>query len=224
MHFSSSGWLVFLGGTLAFHAFAQTQAPDTVNSKHIFWIIPNFRTSPTLLEYKPISAREKFKIAGQDSWDRGTLALAAIFAGEAQLSNADPSFGHGVEAYGRYLGTAYGDFVIGNYMTEGIFPTILHQDPRYFRRGKGRFLTRLGYSAGQIFLTHGDSGHTQFNFSEVVGNSTAVAISMAYYPENRDTEDAVMKLGAQLGVDMAVNIIKEFAPDITRKFSHKPKQ
>jgi hypothetical protein len=106
-------------------------------------------------------------------------------------------------------------------MTEGIYPSLLHQDPRYFRRGKGKFLSRLGYSASQIFITHGDSGHTQINFSELAGNSTAVAISMAYYPENRDVGDAVSSLGTQLGVDMVANILKEFAPDITRKFSHK---
>ena len=35
-------------------------------------------------------------------------------------------------------------------MTEEITPTVLHQDPRYFRRGKGRALARLGYSMGQI--------------------------------------------------------------------------
>jgi len=44
---------------------------------------------------------------------------------------------------------------------------------------------------------------------------------MAYYPENRDFGDAISKLGAQLGVDMASNIIKEFAPDISRKFSRR---
>jgi hypothetical protein len=215
-------------GTLVLGAFArpavcqQADVPeDSENSKRILWVIPNFRTSPTLAVYKPITAREKFKIARQDTFDRGTVALAAAFAGEAQLSNSNPSFGQGVEGYAHYFGTAYADFAIGNYMTEGIYPTILHQDPRYFRRGKGSFISRLGYSASQIFMTHGDSGHMQINFSELAGNSTAVAISMAYYPENRDVGDAVSKLGSQLGVDMVANIIKEFAPDIGRKFSRK---
>jgi hypothetical protein len=194
--------------------------PNSVNSKHILWIIPNFRTTEMLHPYTPISASEKFKIARQDTFDRGTVALAALFAGESQLSNSDPAFGQGVKGYARYFGTAYADFAIGNYMTEGIFPTVLHQDPRYFRKGRGSTFSRLAYSAGQIFLTHGDNGHTEFNFSEVLGNSTAVAISMAYYPDNRDVGDAVSKLGSQLGVDMASNIIKEFAPDIYRKF-HK---
>lgn len=174
-----------------------------------------------MAEYKPITPREKFRIAAQDSFDRGTVALAAAFAGESQLSRSNPSFGQGVEGYAHYFGTAYADFVVGNYMTEGIFPTILHQDPRYFRKGTGKGLARLGYAAGQIFWTTNDSGHGQFNFSEVGGNSTAVAISMAYYPENRDVGDAVSKLGSQLAVDMAANVMKEFWPDIERKFSHK---
>jgi len=113
--------------------------------------------------------------------------------------------------------------VIGDYMTEAVFPTILHQDPRYFRRGTGSGWSRLGYAAGQIFWTHNDSGRGQFNFSEIAGNSTAVAISMAYYPENRDVADGVSKLGSQLGVDMASNILKEFWPDLERKFSRKHK-
>jgi hypothetical protein len=81
--------------------------------KHIFGIIPNFRTSPTLANYEPISPREKFRIAAQDSFDRGTFALAAAFAGQSQLSNSNRSFGQGVEGYSKYLGAAYTDFTIG---------------------------------------------------------------------------------------------------------------
>jgi hypothetical protein len=199
----------------------QTDPSDQQESKRIFWLIPNYRTTPTLAEYKPLTTREKFKIAEQDSFDRGTIALAAAFAGEAQLSNSNPSFGQGVKGYAHYFGTAYGDFLIGDYMTEAVFPTILHQDPRYFRRGKGSGMSRLGYACGQIFWTHNDSGRGQFNYSEIGGNSAAVAISMAYYPENRDAGDAVSKLGSQVAVDMASNVLKEFWPDLSRKFSHK---
>ncbi|HWF09054.1 MAG TPA: hypothetical protein VG297_11365 [Bryobacteraceae bacterium] len=220
--------LLFLGA-LAVPAICQQPgvndtADDTANEtggKRILWIIPNFRTSPTLAQYKPLTVREKLVIASEDSFDRGTVALAALFAGDGQLTDSNPSFGQGVKGYARYFGTAYGDFVVGDFMTEGIFPSFLHQDPRYFRRGRGSFKSRLAYSAGQIFLTHGDSGRTQFNFSEVLGNSAAVGVSMAWYPDNRNVGDAVSKLGVQLGVDMASNILKEFVPDVTRRFSRK---
>jgi hypothetical protein len=161
-----------------------------VPQKHVLWIIPNFRTSPILQPYEPVTSTEKFRIAAQDTFDRGTFALAATFAGEGQLSDSNSSFGQGVKGYAHYLSTSYADLANGNYMTEGIYPTLLHQDPRYFRRGLGSGWSCLGYAVGQIFWTHTDSGATQFNYSEIAGNSTAVAISMAYYPENRRASDA----------------------------------
>lgn len=198
-----------------------SHSPQEAEPKRIFGIIPNYRTSPSLVNYTPLTAKQKFKIASQDSFDRGTFVLGALFAGEGQLTNASPSFGQGVAGYARYFGTSMADWVIGDYMTEVIYPSILHQDPRYFRRGAGSTWSRLGYAIGQIFRTHTDSGGTQFNFSEILGNSTAVAISNAYYPDNRNATDAISKFGSQIGIDMASNILKEFSPDIYRKFSRK---
>jgi hypothetical protein len=105
-------------------------------------------------------------------------------------------------------------------MTEAAYPSLFHQDPRYFRRGTGSAWSRLRYAVGQIFITHGDNRKTQFNVSEIGGNSTAVALSNIYNPDNRTASDAARKLGLQLGLDMAGNILKEFAPDLHRKL-HK---
>ncbi len=197
--------------------------PLPLESKRILGIFPNNRTSPSLKDYKPLSAKKKFEIARQDSFDRGTVILAAAFAVDAQHTKANPSFGQGVDGYSRSIGAAYGDLVIGNYMTEAIYPAVLHQDPRYFRRGVGSKWSRLGYAMGQIFWTHTDSDRTQFNYSEILGNSTAVAISNAYYPDQRSVTDAAAKLGMQIGVDMASNVLKEFWPEMSREFSRKPR-
>jgi hypothetical protein len=198
-----------------------SQTPPPSESKRLFGIVPNYRTAATLNPYVPLSAKEKFKVASQDAFDRGTVVLAAAFAGEGQLSNSNRSFGQGAAGYGRYFGTAYADFVIGDYMTEGIFPTLLHQDPRFFRIGSGSGFSRLSYAVGQIILTHNDEGKVAFNYSEILGNSAAVAISNSYYQDNRDASDAIVKLVSQLGVDAASNVLKEFWPDLQRKFSHK---
>jgi len=201
-----------------------TPPPPSLNRARILGIIPNNRTWPSLKNYVPLSPREKFEIARQDSFDRGTVALASVFAANAQFTNASPSFGQGVKGYARYLGASYGDLVLGDYMSEAIYPTLLHQDPRYFRRGIGNAWSRLGYSIGQIFWTHTDSDRTQFNYSEILGNSTAVAISNAYYQDNRSAANSAGKLGMQIGVDMASNVLKEFWPDVSRKFSRKNRQ
>jgi hypothetical protein len=176
-------------------------------SKRIFGIIPNNRTS-NLQERQPLTPREKFSIAVEDSFDRGTFMLAAGFGGYGQLRDSTPSFGHGVKGYARYWGAAYTDQAVANLMTEAAYPTLLHQDPRYFRRGQGSGWSRLGYAVGQIVVTHADSGATRFNWSEMVGNMTAVGISNAYYPDNRDIPTAAFKFGIQIGTDMTGNILK----------------
>jgi hypothetical protein len=214
-------FLAFVSNPLFAQEHQAADVPPPTESKRILGIVPNYRSSPSLNPYIPISSKEKFKIASQDAFDRGTVVLAAAFAGEGQLTNSNPSFGQGAAGYGRYLGTAYADFVIGDYMTEGIFPSLLHQDPRYFRKGSGSGWSRLTYAIGQILMTHNDSGKIVFNYSEILGNSAAVAISNSYYQDNRDASDAVIKLSSQLGVDAASNVLKEFWPDLQRKFSRK---
>jgi hypothetical protein len=191
--------------------------------KRIFGIIPNYRTSPTLADYQPLSSGEKFKMATDDATDRGTFALAALFGAQGQLTESNPSFGSGWSAYGKYFAASLTDFVVGDYMTEAIYPSLLRQDPRYFRRATGSGGSRLGYAMGQIFITHGDSGHTQFNASEVLGNATAVGISNAYYRDGRTWSANLTKLAIQLGVDMAGNVVKEFGPDIARAVTRKDK-
>ena len=109
-------------------------------------------------------------------------------------------------------------------MTEAIFPSLLHQDPRYFRRGTGTGWSRLRYAIGQTFWTHTDSGRMQFNYSEIVGNSVASAVSTAYYTDKRTAGSAGSRLGMQIGVDTAANVLKEFWPDIERKFRRKHRE
>lgn len=197
--------------------------PPEEKHSRIFGIIPNYRTYPIPTKYEPLTAHQKFKIAVQDSFDPGTFLMAAGFGGLGQITNATPSFGQGVAGYARYFSTSYADLAIGDFMTEAIYPTLLHQDPRYFRRGTGSTLSRVGYAVSQIFVTHNDSGRRMFNFSEILGNSTAVAISNAYYPDNRNAHDAATKLGVQVGVDMFGNVLKEFWPDVEKKIARKRK-
>uniref|UniRef100_Q01P40 Lipoprotein n=1 Tax=Solibacter usitatus (strain Ellin6076) TaxID=234267 RepID=Q01P40_SOLUE len=200
-----------------------TTTPAPQENRRIFGIIPNNRSSPTLHPYKPLTVSEKFAMGARDSFDYGAVVLALAAAGIGQAENSNPSFGQGTQGYARYFGTAYGDVVIGNMFTTSIYPSLLHQDPRYFRRATGSTWSRLGYAMSRIFVTQADRGHSQFNYSEFLGNATAVGIANAYYPDNRKLGDNFSRFGIQIGLDMAGNIIKEFGPDLTRKRNHQSK-
>jgi hypothetical protein len=193
-------------------------APD----KRIFGVLPNYRTANETAVYTPITTHQKFAIGFKDSFDYPLVGLAAILAGEGQLENSHPEFGQGWAGYGRRVGTAYADQAIGNMMTESIFPSMLHEDPRYFRRGYGSFWSRTFYAATRVLVTRTDAGGTRFNFSEVLGNATGTAISNAYYPDTRNVADNVEKLGEQISIDAVSQVLKEFWPDIKHKLLHGP--
>ena len=196
----------------------QTEAPP----KRVFGVLPNYRTAEEQAVYTPISTKRKWVIGLKDSFDYPLMGVAAIIAGIGQLSNANPSFGQGMAGYGRRLGTSYCDQAVGNLMTESIFPSFLHEDPRYFRRGHGSVGSRTWYALTRVMVTHTDSGGRRFNYSEWLGNATGVAISNSYYPDNRNAWDNVEKLLQQVATDAISQVLKEFWPDIRRKLHHQP--
>jgi hypothetical protein len=193
----------------------------TPEDKRIFGVLPNNRTIDGAIPFAPISAKRKITIAYRDSFDWPVYPTAAAFASLYQLENQNPSFGQGVAGYAKRLAASYGDQMIGNMMTEGFIPALGHQDPRYFRLGEGTKWHRTGYALSRIFVARMDSGKNTFNFSEWGGNSIAVAISNAYYPDTRNVSDNVSKLMIQCATDAFSNVLKEFWPDVKRYFQRR---
>ncbi len=201
-------------------ARAQEQAGQVMGTKkdRLFWLIPNYQTVDEQRSTPSISDRDKFLIAIKDSFDPFALPTAGLFAGIAQLQHEYPSWGRqGTEGYDRRFLAALADQTVSNMMAEGVFPVLLHQDPRFLRLGHGNFLQRVGYAATRVFITRGDAGGVQFNASEVAGNAVMAAASNLYVPpQDRSVADTGATLGIQLGVDMVGSVFREFWPDIKR--------
>jgi hypothetical protein len=198
---------------------AASQEPP--GGKRVFGVLPNYRTADLTAVYMPITWKQKLTIASKDSFDYPLVLLAGAFAGLGQLTNQHPEFDQGMAGFGRRIGTAYADQAIGNMMTEGFMPILLHEDPRYFRLGSGSKWHRTGYALTRIFVTKTDSGGTRFNFSEWTGNAIGVGISNAYYPDGRTVFNETTKLLEQCGTDAVSQVLKEFWPDIKHRFFQK---
>ena len=218
------GLLVFSLG--AFPCLAQDSAnlatPATPpQDKRIFGVMPNNRTTEASLPFARISAKRKMTIAYKDSFDWPVYPTAAAFAALYQLEDQNPSFGQGMQGYAKRFATSYGDQMLGNMMTEGIVPSLTHEDPRYFRLGEGSTKSRIWYALTRIVVTRTDSNGRTFNFAEVGGNALAVATSNAWYPDTRTASDNAQKLAIQIATDAFANVAKEFWPDIKRRFQKK---
>jgi hypothetical protein len=225
MQYMHSGRLVgvCLIALAAMHAQDSTgSAAAPPEDKRIFGVMPNNRTTEKSLPFRRLTAKQKMTIAYKDSFDWPVYPTAGLFAALYQLEDQNPSFGQGMAGYAKRFATAYGDQMMGNMMTEGIVPSLTHEDPRYFRLGEGSVKSRLGYALSRIFICRTDSGRSTFNVSEWGGNALGTAISNAYYPDTRTASDNVQKLLIATGTDAFSNVLKEFWPDVKRKL-HKRK-
>jgi hypothetical protein len=199
----------------------QGSQPVAPKNDRLFDVLPNYTTVESEDKFGPLSAGAKFKLATDSAIDPVTFPFIGFVALLGQAENSEPSYGQGLKGYAKRYGTSYGDAIIGTYMTVGIYPAVLKQDPRYFQLGQGSVTHRTLYSVSRIFWTRTDSGGHNFNYSEIVGNLTAAGMSNIYHPaEDRTLSNTLSVWGTDVMWDTVSNVAKEFWPDIHRKL-HK---
>ncbi|SRR6266850_609326 len=126
---------------------------EVKQSKRILWIFPNYRAVSANTQLPPLSLKDKFWLATQDSFDYSSFVTAGILAGVSQAKKSYPEFGQGGKGYGRYYWDAVADQAVGNYLTEAIVPAVTHEDPRYYTLGHGGFFKRTGYAVSRLLIT-----------------------------------------------------------------------
>lgn len=199
----------------------ENSQPIAPKDNRLFEVLPNYTTVESEDEFGPLTRGAKFKLATDSAIDPVTFPFIGFVALLGQAQNSEPAYGQGLKGYAKRYGTSYGDAIIGTYMTVGVYPSILRQDPRYFQLGHGTITHRTLYSISRIFWTRTDSGSHQFNYSEIVGNLTAAGISNIYHPEeDRTLTNTLSVWGTDVMWDTVSNVAKEFWPDIHRKI-HK---
>jgi hypothetical protein len=203
-----------------------TPAPETLPSRtdtHIFGIVPEYdAVNEPVQHYKPITSGEKFWIATHDGFDPFSWVTTGLFAGVAQWHDQSREFGQGATGYAKRYGASFADGAIANFMSEAILPSLLHEDPRYFRLGRGSFFHRVGYTISRELITRKDSGAAGFNFSEVFGNLGAASLSNLYYPPSeRSAGETMERFAVNIVSDTGFNVLKEFWPDMRHKILHK---
>jgi hypothetical protein len=196
----------------------ETGPPD---SERVFGVVRTFGITNDK-HAAPLTPRGKFRIFTQNVTDPFTFVGTALQAGIGQATNDFPAYGQGMAGYAKRYGAAIADFTSGEFMSTFAFPTILHEDPRYFREGDGSFKGRLGHALASAILTRTDSGSTTFNWSNSVGRVAAGGISTLYYPaEDRNAGLVFSRAGIGMVFGTAGAVFSEFGPDIERKVRKK---
>ena len=179
--------------------------------QRIIGVLPNFYVS-YLPHAAPLTRKQKFKLALKVSVDPVTFLTTGVTAGIEQAQNDFSGYGEGFGGYAKRYGATYGDRLTSTFFGAALLPSLLHQDPRYFYKGKGKIINRALYAISTVVICKGDNGHWQPNYSNVLGNLAAGGISSLYYPdsEKHDAQVTVDNILIGVGTGAIGTLLQEF--------------
>ena len=200
---------------------SSSNSSDTEQTKRILGIIPNFRSVSADVILPPQTAKDKFKIGLQDTFDYSNFIFVGAQAGLSQATDSYPAFHQGARGYGRYYWHTLADQSDENILVESVLPAAFHEDSRYYTLGHGGFLKRTAYSLSRVIITRTDNGTESFNASEIIGAGAAAGISSAYYPSQyRTWTKTGQRWLTNIILDGANFAVREFWPDVHSAFRH----
>lgn len=206
---------------------APSAATNPFNEERIAGVIPDYQTvRDSHRPVTPLTPGQKWDLALKETIDPFNIASAALTAGWAMIDNQTPKYGEGGLAYAKRFAAAQGDFASQNFFSAGLFATVLHQDPRYFRMGPDEGITRrVAYSISRLGIARQDSGKSAFNASNIFGMILGIAASNAYYPAASRTGTVMVgRLGTSLMGGAIGNLMSEFWPDVQKMLHRKKKE
>ena len=191
------------------HELAEDQI-HALEQQHVLGLFPDFYTS-FVANPAPLDAGQKFSLALHATTDRMAFVTAGLVASGEQIQNTFPEWGRGASGYARRYGAAYTDAFIGKFLGAAVLPSAFRQDPRYFYMGAGNVGARARHAVLSAILARHDTGRWEPNYSHILGNAAAGALSTTYHPAANSAEKLALD-NALLGTlgEAGVNLAREF--------------
>jgi carboxypeptidase family protein len=181
--------------------------------QRFFGVVPNFYVS-YVPDAAPLTSRQKFTLAVHETFDWTAFAGASVAAAIDQATSGHPGFGDGASGYAKRWAASFADNRTGDLLSHYVFASMFHQDPRYFYQGTGTTRSRLVHALGSVFVARSDRGTLMPNYSYVLGNVGAAALSNTYYPTRERGSSLVFS-------NIAIGLAGRVAKGVTQEFLGK---
>lgn len=195
---------------------------DTGSVRHIFVVIPAFNVT-CQTTFHPLTTHEKFGEWLEGTYDPLGLGWEAFLSATLEYSSRDGfcGYGKGWGRYGECFGATELEANTSSFLGDFVLPSLLHQDPRYFRLVQGSPGTRVFYAVSRVFVTRSDAGRWVFNSSALSGSAISAGLSNLYFPkQDRGFRPTVSRAAIDLGNTALYNLAAEFWPDIESILRH----
>jgi hypothetical protein len=179
--------------------------------QRLFGVLPNFYVS-YVKDPAPLTTKQKFTLATHDTLDWTTFVGVSATAGIEQANNTFAGYGQGAAGYGKRWAAQFGDGRTSDYLSNFVFASLFHEDPRYFYQGTGTTKSRLYHAISNAWVTRSDSsGKNVPNYAYILGIMGSGALSNTYYP-HADRGVSLVFTNAALGFAGRAggNVLQEF--------------
>ena len=184
-----------------------------MEKRRVLFVLPDYQSVQGRQSIAPLSTKQKFQIFTGQTFDPSLPVSAALLAGIEQAGDLAPNYGQGGDAFAQRFGAMNAALAMDSFFVQAAFPSMLHQDPRYFRKRTGSRPSRIWYAISRVAITQTDRGTSSLNISQIGGIAASIAISNAYYPSvNRTAGQSASRLGISLAVGAGLNLLREFSP------------
>ena len=162
-----------------------------------------------------INAHDKFILGVRDAVSPFSIAAWLTNGVYEVIVDGSPNYGQTGKGFAQRVGAAAARDASQGIFGDSILAPILHEDPRYYKLGKGHsFIKRVVYSGSRAIITRTDSGGHTINFAQIGGNLAGAALTEAYYPPvNRGVTQVMETFGGSVGGSALGFVVSEFLSD-----------
>ena len=181
------------------------------------------KSYPSIQEWHPLTPREKFDVFLHSTYSPSTFLNAGVdVVADRVKGRNNPAYEAGMQGWGQHYGVALATSETDVFFQRFLFPTLLKQDPRYYRNPSLPFFRRVIYSMSRVVITRSDNGGETINASRILGGAATRAISDLYVPgEAQGMRPISNTVTFDLLRDASMNLLHEFWPDMRHKFLHR---
>ncbi len=209
------------GGGLALRNFS---LHGEFTREHMMKMALNFvpgKPLPDSPAYTPMTSREKFEGWAHHTYSADMLLGTVFDTMILQATGAYRDYGGGMQGFSKRYGTQLLSNEAGSLFGRWLFPTILHQDTRYYPSRQTNVFDRMAYAVSRTVITRSDNGNNVFNSSLILTLLFTSALANGYKPNYETSFPATMaNTFAGLGGAAQMNLLNEFWPDIKSLFEH----
>jgi hypothetical protein len=165
----------------------------------------------------PLTWQEKGYLAMHSVTDPGNLATIAGISAIATAADPHSAYGPGLKGWGKNAGVSLLQDATVEFFGTFAVPSIMHQDPRYYRMPDLPFKKRLIYSISRTIISRRDDGSPMPNYGTLLEYPINAQISNLYVPGiESDGASTVKRILIGYAIDPTNNLLAEFLPDVAK--------